>query len=201
LQKILTSLKLKLNPTQARQTEKPNHAIIFSRTEKSESKLFLSLKNFFSRSDKSSASSVVVKAIPQATIDSIKTENKKSDSVKLSSRARVRMEYRQLLDLEASKAKGQSGGVDASKAKGKSYEEKVSIFDSAIARLQRGEKIKEWEEKALDEVLPKLKTAVEKNGKLDESTRKELLLYLSEIRSNLTELQIKSAIEAAQQRS
>jgi hypothetical protein len=50
-------------------------------------------------------------------------------------------------------------------------------------------------------VLPKLKTAVEKNGELDESTRKELLLYLSEIRSNLTELQIKSAIEAAQQRS
>jgi hypothetical protein len=189
LQKILTSLKLKLNPAQARQTEKPDHAIIFSRTEKSESKLFLSLKNFFSRSDKSSASSVVVKAIPQATIDSMKTENKKSDSVKLSSRARVRMEYRQLLDLEASKAKG------------KSYEEKVSIFDSAIARLQRGEKIKEWEEKALDEVLPKLKTAVEKNGELDESTRKELLLYLSEIRSNLTELQIKSAIEAAQQRS
>ena len=201
MNRIPKSLTTKTTSTQAHKPEGASHATSFSRGKGSGSKLFLSLKNLFSRTEKSSASAAVTKAVPQTTIDSIKTENKKSDSVKLTPRDRVRMEYRQLLDLEASKAKGQSGGVDASKAKGKSYEEKVSIFDSAVAKLQRGDELKDWEEKALDEVLPKLKTAVEKNGKLDESTRKELLLYLSEIRSNLTELQIKSAIEAAQQRS
>jgi hypothetical protein len=201
LNRIPTSFNTQTSSTQAHKPEEASHATIFSRGKGFGSKLFFSLKNLFSRTDKSSASAAVTKAVPQATIDSIKTENKKGDSVELTPRVRVRMEYRQLLDLEASKAKGQSGGVDASKAKGKSYEVKVSMFDSAVAKLQRGDELKDWDKKTLDEVLPKLKTAVEENEKLDESMRKKLLSDISDIRRDFTELQLKSAVKAAWQRS
>ena len=85
------------------------------------------------------------------------------------------------------------------RGKEQGYEEKVSIFDSAIARLKRGDELKDWEEKALDQVLPKLKTAVKENGKLDASMIQQLLSDLSDIREDLTDLQLKSGLKKAAQ--
>lgn len=191
MHKILTLLTGSPNATQARPTEKSNYTTIFSRTEKSESKFFLSLKNFFSRADKSSASSAVAKVIPQAPIGSIGTKNEKSSSSEFDQRTRLRMAYRNFLDPS------ETGLGPRGKEQG--YEEKVSIFDSAIVRLERGDELKDWEEKALDQVLPKLKTAVQENGKLDASMRQKLLSDLSHIREDLTELQMKSKLKKAAQ--
>jgi hypothetical protein len=149
------------------------------------------LKNFFSRADKSSASSAVAKVVPQATTESIKTENTKSISIDFDQRTRLRMAYRNFLDPS------ETGLGPRGKEQG--YEAKVSIFDSAIARLIRGDELKDWEEKALDQVLPKLKTAVQENGKLDASMRQKLLSDLSHIREDLTELQLKSGLKKAAQ--
>ena len=191
MHKILTSLSGSPNATQARPTEKSNYTTIFSRTEKSESKFFLSLKNFFSRTDKSAASAAVEKAIPQAPIGSIGTKNEKSSSSEFDQRTRLRMAYRNFLDPSAT-------GLGP-RGKEQGYEEKVSIFDSAIVKLKRGDELKDWEEKALDQVLPKLKTAVEENEKLDASMRQKLLVDLSDIRRDLTGLQLKSALKKAAQ--
>jgi hypothetical protein len=191
LQKILTSLRVGPNATQARPTEKSNYTTIFSRTEKSESKFFLSLKNFFSRADKSSASSAVAKVIPQATTESIKTENTKSVIFEPDQRTRLRMAYRDLLGTG-------DNGVDYS-GKKRSYEEKVSMFDSAVAKLQRGDELKDWDEKTLDEVLPKLKTAVEENEKLGEAEKKQLLSDVKEIQKRMAEQTFYSVLKSAYQ--
>ena len=191
MNKIPTSFKTQATSTQAHKTEKASQATIFSRGKSSGSKLFFSLKNLFSRTDKSSASSAVAKVIPQAPIGSIGTKNEKSSSSEFDQRTRLRMAYRNFLDPSET-------GL-GSRGKEQGYEEKVSIFDSAIVRLKRGDELKDWEEKALDQVLPKLKTAVEENGKLDASMIQQLLSDLSHIRKDLTHLQLKSALKKAAQ--
>ena len=192
MQRILTFLKVDLKATQARPADKSNHATIFSRGADSGTKLFSSLKKFFSRTDKSAASAAIEKAIPQALIGSIGTKNEKSSSSEFDQRTRLRMAYRNFLDPSAT-------GLGP-RGKEQGYEEKVSIFDSAIARLKRGDKLEDREEKALDEVLPKLQTAVKENGKLDASMKQKLLSDLSDIRRDLTELQLESALKKAAQR-
>jgi hypothetical protein len=77
LNKIPTSVKIQTTSTQAHKREEARDGTIFSRGKGSGSKLFLSLKNLFSRTDKSSASSTVAKAVPQATIEPIKTPQTK----------------------------------------------------------------------------------------------------------------------------
>lgn len=83
MNKIPTSVKIPTTSTQADKLQKASDGTIFSRGKGSGSKLFLSLKNLFSRTDKSSASSTVAKAVPQATIEPIKTPQTK----------KVRFEY------------------------------------------------------------------------------------------------------------
>jgi hypothetical protein len=200
LNNIPPSIKTQTTSTEEKSTENASHGTLLERRKGSGSKLLLALKDLFSRTEKSSAKAAVTNAVPQATTESIKTENKKSDSVKSTPRDRVRIAYRQLLFVETSKAKAQSGGVGASEERKLSYEEKVSIFDSGIARLQRGENLKNREEEVLDAVLPQLEKAVQ-NGSLGESKKQELLSDLSKIKSDLTDLQIKSALKAAWQGS
>ncbi len=77
MQKIPTSLKTQPTSTQAHKPEKASHGTIFSRGKGSGSKLFLSLKNIFSRTEKSKAIAGVAKAVPQATIEPIKTPQTK----------------------------------------------------------------------------------------------------------------------------
>lgn len=77
MNKIPTSFKTQAASTQAPKPEEASHTTIFSRGKGFGSKLFLSLKNIFSRTDKSSASSAVAKAVPQATVKSIKTPQTK----------------------------------------------------------------------------------------------------------------------------
>lgn len=73
MSRIPTSLKIQTTSTQAHKPEEAGHGTIFSRGKGSGSKLFLSLKNIFSRTEKSKASATVAQAVPQATIKSIKT--------------------------------------------------------------------------------------------------------------------------------
>ncbi len=77
MNKIPTSFKLQLNSTQAQKAEEVSHVTIFSRGIDSGRKLLLSLKNLFSRNKKSTASAEVAKAVPQATIEPIKTPQTK----------------------------------------------------------------------------------------------------------------------------
>ena len=118
-------------------------------------------------------------------------KNEKSSSSEFDQRTRLRMAYRNFLDPS------ETGLGPRGKEQG--YEAKVSIFDSAVVKLKRGDELKDWEEKALDQVLPKLKTAVQENGKLDASMRQKLLSDLSDIRGDLTELQMKSKLKKAAQ--
>lgn len=76
LQKILTSLNVRSDATQARKTEKASDGTIFSRGADSGRKLLLSLKKFFSRTEKTPASMAVEKAVSQAGTQSIRTEKK-----------------------------------------------------------------------------------------------------------------------------
>ena len=77
MNRILTSLKSQTTSTQAQSIEKANHGTLFARGKDSGSKLLLSLKNFFSRTEKSKANAAVAKAVPQATIEPIKTPQTK----------------------------------------------------------------------------------------------------------------------------
>lgn len=77
MNKIPTSFKTQAISTQAYKPEEASHTTIFSRDKGFGSKLFLSLKNIFSRTKKSKASSAVAKAVPQATVESIKTPQTK----------------------------------------------------------------------------------------------------------------------------
>ena len=62
-----------------------------------------------------------------------------------------------------------------------------------------GEKISlhQGDEKTLDEVLPKLKTAVEENEKLGEAEKKQLLSDVKEIQNRLTEQTYNSVLKSA----
>ena len=77
MSRIPTSFKIQTTSTQAQSTEKASHGTLFTRGKGSGSKLFLALKNFFSRTEKSKASAEVAKAVPQATIEPIKTPQTK----------------------------------------------------------------------------------------------------------------------------
>lgn len=77
MSRIPTSLKIQTTSTQAHKPEEAGHGTIFARGKGSGSKLFLSLKNLFSRTEKSKASAEVAKAVPQATIKPITTPQTK----------------------------------------------------------------------------------------------------------------------------
>jgi hypothetical protein len=205
LQKILTSLRVGPNATQARPTEKSNHTTIFSRGADSGRKLLSSLKNFFSRTNKSPASATVAQAIPksttesikvekkktisfeppastavakansQTTTESVKMENTKSMSVDFEQRTRLRMAYRNLLD-PSQKGLG-------SREKGQGYEEKVSHFDSALFKVGKKLPLNQGDQDLLKDVLPKLQTAVEINEQLKEPEKIQLLSDIQEIKN------------------
>ncbi len=191
MNKILTLLKTQPISTQAQSTEKADHGAIFLRNKDSGNKLFLSLKDLFSRTDKSSASTVVTKAVPHATIGPIKAENKKSVRFEPDQQTRLRMAYRNFLDP--------NGAGLGSRGKDQGFEEKVSHFDSAVLKVLSGRELKEGDEKVLDEVLPKLKKATEENGQLNGSTRKKLLSDFSDLANKAAELQMSSLSKAAHQ--
>ena len=193
MNKIPTSFKIQTTSTQSHKPEETSHTTIFSRGKNSGSKLFLSLKNIFSRADKSSASAAVTKAVPQATIAPIKTENKKSVRFEPDQQTRLRMAYRNFLDPK--------GAGLGSRGKEQGYEEKVSHFDSAVLKVLNGRELKKEDENVLNEVLPKLKKATEENGQLNGSTREKLLSDFSAIKNKAAELHMSSTLKAAYQGS
>ena len=163
--KILTAFKSLLSTNQVGQTEKVSHTTIFSRGENSGSKLFLSLKNIFSRTEKSQAKAVVAQAVPEATTGSIKADHKKLDHLEPDPRSRVRQVYRQLL-IDPSQ-ESQPGKV--------SHEAIVSRFDTVISKIL-GKKITgDGEVKRTLEELNDLKTFVNQNKKMNDSSKNQLL--------------------------
>lgn len=78
MSRIPTLFKTQTPSTQAHKPEEASHATIFSRGKGSSSKLFLSLKNLFFRTEKVPASMAIEKAVPQAGTQSIRTEKNMS---------------------------------------------------------------------------------------------------------------------------
>lgn len=153
MNRILKSLTTKTTSTQAHKPEGASHATIFSRGKGSGGKLFLSLKNLFSRTEKSQAKTVVAQAVNVPTTDSIKSEVTKLDRPELDLRGRVRQVFRQLPNQS---------------------EVTVSKFDTAVYKLFEGIKLGDGESTKTFKELVDIKTLVEQNEKND--SRKSQLL-------------------------
>ncbi len=153
MKRIPTSFNTQTRSTQAHKTEEASHATIFSRGKGSGSKLFLSLKNLFSRTDKSQAKTVVAQAFNVATNDSIKSEVTKLRYPEPDLRSRVRQVFRQLPNQS---------------------EVTVLSFDTAVYKLFEGIKLGEGESTKMFKELDDIKTLVEQNEKND--LRKSQLL-------------------------
>lgn len=159
MKRTSTSLNTQTSSTQAHKPEKASHATIFSRGKGSGSKLFLSLKNLFSRTEKSQAKTVVAQAVKMVMTDSIKSEVTKLDRPELDLRGRVRQVFRDL--PKQSEVTKQSEVI-------------VSHFDTAVYKLLEGQKLGDGESTKTFKELDDIKTFVEQNEKND--SRKSQLL-------------------------
>ena len=167
----------KTTSTQANKPEGASHATIFSRGKGSGGKLFLSLKNLFSRTEKSQAKTVVAQAVNVPTTDSIKSEVTKLDRPELDLRGRVRQIFRDLPKqgevTKPSDVTKQSEVTKQSKVT-KQSEETVSKFDTALFKLLDGIKLGDGESTETLKELVNIKKYVEQNEKND--SRKSQLL-------------------------
>lgn len=154
MSKILTSLKKQATSTQAHKLEEASDGTIFSGDKGSGSKLFLLLKNLFTRTDKSSASAAVTKAVPQAATRSINSEVEKLSRPELDLRGRVRQVYRQLPNQT---------------------EVKVSHFDTAVHKIIDGTKLYDGELTKTLKELGDIKTSVEQNKEMNDASKNQLL--------------------------
>jgi gas vesicle protein len=153
LRKLSTLFKTQPTSAQAYKTEKASTATIFSRGKESSSKLLLSLKNLFSRTDKSSAKAAVTQEVPKDIIGPIKSETRILAKPGPDLRSRVRQVYRQLPNQT---------------------EATVSKFDSVIHKLFDGVKLSNDELTTL-QALAHIKTFVEQNEEMDTSIKDQLL--------------------------
>ncbi len=183
MNRISKFLTTKSTSTQARKSEEASHATIFSRGKGSGSKSFLSLKNLFSRTEKSQAKTVVAQAVKMVTIESIKSEVTKLDRPELDLRGRVRQVFRDLPKqgevTKPSEVTKQSGVTKQSEVTKQSKvtkqsEETVSKFDTALFKLLDGRKLGDRESTETFKELVDIKTYVEQNEKND--SRKSQLL-------------------------
>lgn len=190
---IQTLLRGSNSTTSAHKIEETKGQTVFSRRADSSGKLFSSLKNLFSRAEKSQAREVVTQTAPQAALKPVNASCNSHGHVEFDQRTRVRMAYREFLDP--------SGAGLGPRGKGQGYEEKVSHFDSTVLKVLNGSELKEADEKVLDKVFPEFEKAVKENLQLNESKRKQLLSDFSDIKAKAAVLQINSIIKRAYQGS